>query len=224
HDSVSLCLCLSLSFPLSSALSAVSTEIRAQLAEQFKCLDFQVDIRNQYLQDVGDFFRRKAEIELEYSRGLERLAERFSSKIRHSKEHQNIRKDQNLLSPVNCWYLILSQTRKESKDHVALSEVYTNNITLRLAHISEDVSRLSKRSKEIGIQMQEELFKVTSELQTAMKTYHQYHTNSIIAETKLKEAEKQLGITVELAVAQPSPDSKPQRRSSIRKAEKIKEK
>ncbi|XP_042202314.1 SLIT-ROBO Rho GTPase-activating protein 3-like, partial [Callorhinchus milii] len=172
------CLCLSLSFPLSSALSAVSTEIRAQLAEQFKCLDFQVDIRNQYLQDVGDFFRRKAEIELEYSRGLERLAERFSSKIRHSKEHQNIRKDQNLLSPVNCWYLILSQTRKESKDHVALSEVYTNNITLRLAHISEDVSRLSKRSKEIGIQMQEELFKVTSELQTAMKTYHQYHTTA----------------------------------------------
>uniref|UniRef100_A0A4W3GWP5 F-BAR domain-containing protein n=1 Tax=Callorhinchus milii TaxID=7868 RepID=A0A4W3GWP5_CALMI len=156
------------------SLSAVSTEIRAQLAEQFKCLDFQVDIRNQYLQDVGDFFRRKAEIELEYSRGLERLAERFSSKIRHSKEHQNIRSESNLLSPVNCWYLILSQTRKESKDHVALSEVYTNNITLRLAHISEDVSRLSKRvtDKEIGIQMQEELFKVTSELQTVSLCAH----------------------------------------------------
>lgn len=63
-------------------------EIRNQLVEQFKCLEQQSESRIQLLQDLQEFFRRKAEIELEYSRSLDKLAERFSSKIRSSREHQ----------------------------------------------------------------------------------------------------------------------------------------
>ncbi|XP_043935257.1 SLIT-ROBO Rho GTPase-activating protein 2C-like [Protopterus annectens] len=66
-------------------------ELRTQLAEQLKCLDIQVEIRLQLLADLSDYLRRKAELELDYSRGLEKLTERFSSKIRNSKEHQNFR-------------------------------------------------------------------------------------------------------------------------------------
>lgn len=66
----------------------VPAEIRTQLVEQFKCLEQQSESRLQLLQDLQEFFRRKAEIELEYSRSLEKLAERFSSKIRSSREHQ----------------------------------------------------------------------------------------------------------------------------------------
>lgn len=67
------------------------TEIRNQLVEQFKCLEQQSESRIQLLQDLQEFFRRKAEIELEYSRSLEKLAERFSSKIRSSREHQQFK-------------------------------------------------------------------------------------------------------------------------------------
>lgn len=59
--------------------------------EQFKCLEQQSESRIQLLQDLQEFFRRKAEIELEYSRSLEKLAERFSSKIRSSREHQQFK-------------------------------------------------------------------------------------------------------------------------------------
>lgn len=59
--------------------------------EQFKCLEQQSESRIQLLQDLQEFFRRKAEIELEYSRSLEKLADRFSSKIRSSREHQQFR-------------------------------------------------------------------------------------------------------------------------------------
>ncbi|MGH0183625.1 UNVERIFIED_CONTAM: hypothetical protein FKN15_012394 [Acipenser sinensis] len=62
-------------------------EIRAQLVEQFKCLEQQSESRIQLLQDLQEFFRRKAEIQMEYSRSLDKLAERFSSKIRSSREH-----------------------------------------------------------------------------------------------------------------------------------------
>ncbi|XP_037535795.1 SLIT-ROBO Rho GTPase-activating protein 3 [Nematolebias whitei] len=146
-------------------------EIRNQLVEQFKCLEQHSESRIQLLQDLQEFFRRKAEIELEYSRSLEKLAERFSSKIRSSREHQQFKKDQHLLSSVNCWYLLLNQTRRESRDHATLSDIYTNNVIVRLAQISEDVIRLFKKSKEIGIQMHEELVKVTNELYTRQAKY-----------------------------------------------------
>ncbi|XP_061641384.1 SLIT-ROBO Rho GTPase-activating protein 3 isoform X2 [Phyllopteryx taeniolatus] len=203
-------------------------EIRNQLVEQFKCLEQQSESRIQLLQDLQDFFRRKAEIELEYSRSLDKLSERFSSKIRSSREHQQFKKDQHLLSSVNCWYLVLNQTRRESRDHATLSDIYTNNVILRLAQISEDVIRLFKKSKDIGIQMHEELVKVTNELYTVMKTYHMYHTESISAESKLKDAEKQeekqFSKSGDLNVNLLRHEDRQSRRSSVRKIEKMKEK
>uniref|UniRef100_A0A669EMM9 SLIT-ROBO Rho GTPase activating protein 3 n=1 Tax=Oreochromis niloticus TaxID=8128 RepID=A0A669EMM9_ORENI len=203
-------------------------EIRNQLVEQFKCLEQQSESRIQLLQDLQEFFRRKAEIELEYSRSLEKLAERFSSKIRSSREHQQFKKDQHLLSSVNCWYLLLNQTRRESRDHATLSDIYTNNVIVRLAQISEDVIRLFKKSKDIGIQMHEELVKVTNELYTVMKTYHMYHTESISAESKLKDAEKQeekqFSKSGDLNVNLLRHEDRQLRRSSVRKIEKMKEK
>ncbi|XP_067360429.1 SLIT-ROBO Rho GTPase-activating protein 3 isoform X2 [Channa argus] len=203
-------------------------EIRNQLVEQFKCLEQQSESRIQLLQDLQEFFRRKAEIELEYSRSLEKLAERFSSKIRSSREHQQFKKDQHLLSTVNCWYLVLNQTRRESRDHATLGDIYTNNVIARLAQISEDVIRLFKKSKEIGIQMHEELVKVTNELYTVMKTYHMYHTESISAESKLKDAEKQeekqFSKSGDLNVNLLRHEDRQSRRSSVRKIEKMKEK
>uniref|UniRef100_A0A670K8Z5 Rho GTPase activating protein 4 n=1 Tax=Podarcis muralis TaxID=64176 RepID=A0A670K8Z5_PODMU len=167
--------------------------MRWQMGEQVRGLDSQAESRQQLLQDVADFLRRKAEVEQEYSRGLEKLSERFSAKIRGSKEHQNFRKDQNLPSPLNCWYTILNQTRQASRDHGALSEIYTGHLALRLVHISEDVGRLARKSKEMEQQMQDELLKAISELQmvSAMKSYQTYRIDCLNAEAKLREAERQ---------------------------------
>uniref|UniRef100_A0A8C7NEH8 SLIT-ROBO Rho GTPase-activating protein 1 n=1 Tax=Oncorhynchus mykiss TaxID=8022 RepID=A0A8C7NEH8_ONCMY len=205
---------------------SVSSEIRAQLVEQQKSLDQQTEMRVQLLQDLQDFFRKKSEIEMEYSRNLEKLAERFMAKTRSTKDHQQYKKDQNLLSPVNCWYLLLNQVRRESKDHATLSDIYLNNVIMRFMQISEDSTRLLKKSKEITFQLQEDLMKVLNELYTVMKTYHMYHTESISAESKLKEAEKQ----EEKQIGRAEPvfsirlEDKHQRRSSVKKIEKMKEK
>uniref|UniRef100_A0A3B4T2A0 SLIT-ROBO Rho GTPase-activating protein 1 n=1 Tax=Seriola dumerili TaxID=41447 RepID=A0A3B4T2A0_SERDU len=204
----------------------LGVKIRAQLVEQQKCLDQQTEMRVQLLQDLQDFFRKKAEIEMEYSRNLEKLAERFMAKTRSTKDHQQYKKDQNLLSPVNCWYLLLNQVRRESKDHATLSDIYLNNVIMRFMQISEDSTRLLKKSKEIAFQLQEDLMKVLNELYTVMKTYHMYHSESISAESKLKEAEKQ----EEKQIGRGDPvfsirmEDKCPRRSSVKKIEKMKEK
>lgn len=78
---------------LTVSFVCVLSEIRAQLVEQQKCLDQQTEMRVQLLQDLQDFFRKKAEIELEYSRNLEKLAERFMAKTRSTKDHQQYKWD-----------------------------------------------------------------------------------------------------------------------------------
>ncbi|XP_077190893.1 SLIT-ROBO Rho GTPase-activating protein 2 isoform X4 [Paroedura picta] len=212
-------------------------EIRAQLMEQLKCLDQQCELRVQLLQDLQDFFRKKAEIEMDYSRNLEKLAERFLAKTRSTKDQQ-FKKDQNVLSPVNCWNLLLNQVKRESRDHTTLSDIYLNNIIPRFVQVSEDSGRLFKKSKEVGQQLQEDLMKVLNELYTVMKTYHMYNADSISAQSKLKEAEKQEEKQIGKSVKQEdkqtprSPDSassvkfeeKHVRRSSVKKIEKMKEK
>ncbi|XP_020489940.1 SLIT-ROBO Rho GTPase-activating protein 2 isoform X2 [Labrus bergylta] len=208
-------------------------EIRAQLVEQLKCLDQQCELRVQLLQDLQDFFRKKAEIEVDYSRNLEKLAERFLTKTRSTKDHL-LKKEQSILSPVNCWNLLLLQVKRESRDHATLSDLYLNNIIPRFAQISEDSGRLFKKSKEVGVQLQEDLMKVLNELYTVMKTYHMYNTDSINAESKLKEAEKQeekqMGRSDRQTPRSPDTlasikaDEKPVRRSSVKKIEKMKEK
>nr|XP_046167283.1 SLIT-ROBO Rho GTPase-activating protein 2B-like isoform X5 [Oncorhynchus gorbuscha] len=212
-------------------------EIRAQLVEQFKCLDQQCELRVQLLQDLQDFFRKKAEVEMDYSRNLEKLSERFLAKTRSTKDHQ-LKKEQTVLSPVNCWNLLLSQVKRESRDHATLSDLYLNNIIPRFAQVSEDSGRLFKKSKEVGVQLQEDLMKVLNELYAVMKTYHMYNTDSINSENKLKDAEKQEEKQMGRSGRQDdrqtprSPDTlasikteeKHVRRSSVKKIEKMKEK
>uniref|UniRef100_G3TDT4 SLIT-ROBO Rho GTPase-activating protein 2 n=1 Tax=Loxodonta africana TaxID=9785 RepID=G3TDT4_LOXAF len=148
------------------------------------------------------------------------------------------RKDQNVLSPVNCWNLLLNQVKRESRDHTTLSDIYLNNIIPRFVQVSEDSGRLFKKSKEVGQQLQDDLMKVLNELYSVMKTYHMYNADSISAQSKLKEAEKQEEKQIGKSVKQEdrqtprSPDSssnvrieeKHVRRSSVKKIEKMKEK
>ncbi|XP_045394155.1 rho GTPase-activating protein 4 isoform X2 [Lemur catta] len=149
-------------------------EMRWQLSEQLRCLELQGELRRELLQELAEFMRRRAEVELEYSRGLDKLAERFSSRGGRlggsSREHQSFRKEPSLLSPLHCWAVLLQQTRQQSRESAALSEALGGPLAQRLSHISEDVGRIVRKAK---------------------KTYQVYHTESMNAEAKLREAERQ---------------------------------
>ncbi|XP_012612696.1 rho GTPase-activating protein 4 isoform X1 [Microcebus murinus] len=170
-------------------------EMRWQLSEQLRCLELQGELRRELLQELVEFMRRRAEVELEYSRGLDKLAERFSSRGGRlggsSREHQSFRKEPSLLSPLHCWAVLLQQTRQQSRESAALSEVLAGPLAQRLSHIAEDVGRIVRKSKDLEQQLQDELMEVVSELQMAKKTYQVYHTESMNAEAKLREAERQ---------------------------------
>uniref|UniRef100_A0A8D2DGA5 Rho GTPase activating protein 4 n=1 Tax=Sciurus vulgaris TaxID=55149 RepID=A0A8D2DGA5_SCIVU len=211
-------------------------EMRWQLSEQLRCLELQGELRRELLQELAEFMRRRAEVELEYSRGLDKLAERFASRGGRlggsSREQHSFRKEPSLLSPLHCWAVLLQQTRQQSRDSAALSEVLAGPLAQRLSHIAEDVGRIVRKSKDLVQQLQDELLEVVSELQTAKKTYQVYHVDSMNAEAKLREAERQeekrAGRSAPVATAATATtttaETGPLRKSSLKKGGKLVEK
>ncbi|XP_061550946.1 SLIT-ROBO Rho GTPase-activating protein 3-like isoform X4 [Phycodurus eques] len=151
-------------------------EVRCQLVEQLKVMDVQLEQKSQHLHDFADYLRRRSEIESEYSRSLEKLAERFTNRIK--------RKEASGHSVAQMWLALLSHTRRESKDHNQLSDDCSAFLIRPLYRCLEYTQRLAKKSKDICTQLQDGLLK-------AWRTYSHYHADYLCADSKLKEAEKQ---------------------------------
>ena len=67
-------------------LSYSFPDIRVQLNEQLKCLDNRLEIQTGIVNEFQDIFRRKAEIELNYSKELDKLAKTISHRHKESKQ------------------------------------------------------------------------------------------------------------------------------------------
>ncbi|KAG5898835.1 hypothetical protein JTB14_014266 [Gonioctena quinquepunctata] len=152
----------------------IFNNIRLQLNEQLRCLDI--------------FSGRRGELELDYSKNLDKLAKTLQ--LRH-KEQKQKREQWPLFSSYACWQQLVTQTKNLSRDHAALSEVYSTHLVSRLSQVMEDVQRIYKRCREIGYETHEEILRVLHELHTTMKTYHSYQSELRQAEAKLRTAELQ---------------------------------
>ncbi|XP_014259247.1 SLIT-ROBO Rho GTPase-activating protein 1-like [Cimex lectularius] len=162
--------------------------IRLQLTEQLRCLDTRMETQVAIVTELQEFFRRRAEVELDYSKSLDKLAKGLQ--LRH-KEHKQKREQWSLFSSYSCWQHLVEQTKTISKDHAALSEIYSVHLVSKLSQVIEDIQRIYKRCREIGCDMHDEIFRVLHELHTSLKTYQMYQANCKQAETKLRLAEAQ---------------------------------
>ena len=61
-------------------------DIRLQLNEQLRCLDVRMESQVALVAELQDFFRRRAELELDYSKSLDKMAR--SIQLRHKEQKQ----------------------------------------------------------------------------------------------------------------------------------------
>ncbi|XP_065572701.1 SLIT-ROBO Rho GTPase-activating protein 1-like isoform X1 [Artemia franciscana] len=166
----------------------VFPEIRSQFTEQLKCLDSRVETQVAITLEIQEYYRRRAEVEVEYGRQLDKLAR--SLLMRHREQKQK-RENWNLFSSFACWQQLITETKQEAKDHCALGDLYSSAVLQTLGLLSEDVQRIYKKCREISQETHEELLKVLHELQTGLKTRQTYATEWRAAVSKLKTAESQ---------------------------------
>lgn len=161
-----------------------SKEVRQILIDQLKCFDSKVEGKVLFLADLQEFFRRLSEIELEYSRSLERLSKMYLDKLQR---HRTQRKEKG--TTMDLWQQVLIETKNKSKMHLGLSDNVSNNIVNRFMIISDDSQRISKKFRETVTTLQDELFKSVQELNKRLHRYHSIATESKAAEQKLQKME-----------------------------------
>ena len=117
-------------------------DIRLQLNEQLRCLDVRMESQVSLIQELQDFFRRRGEVELDYSKSLDKLAKTLQ--LRH-KEQKQKREQWPMFSSYTCWTQLVNQTKSLSKDHATLAEIYSTHLVARLQAVCEDVQRIYRK-------------------------------------------------------------------------------
>lgn len=62
------------------------SDIRGQLLDQLKCLDDRKEQQTAIIGELQEYFRRRADVENEYSKSLDRLAKNLSQKQKAEKQ------------------------------------------------------------------------------------------------------------------------------------------
>ncbi|KAK0051905.1 SLIT-ROBO Rho GTPase-activating protein 1-like isoform X5, partial [Biomphalaria pfeifferi] len=60
--------------------------IRQQLNDQLKCLEIKLDTEVSIVTELQEFFKRRAEVEMEYSRNLDKLVKNMIARHRAEKQ------------------------------------------------------------------------------------------------------------------------------------------
>ena len=71
-------------------LSSTFADVRLQLNDQLRCLDSRLEAQQGQLVELQDIFRRRAEIELNYSRDLEKLGKLVTSRHKEQKTKREV--------------------------------------------------------------------------------------------------------------------------------------
>lgn len=163
-------------------------DLKSQLGEGTKCLEQRLETQISILYELQDFFKKRAEVELQYSRDLDKLTKNILSK---HKSEKSKRETWHLHSTFKLWESLLNDTKQHSKYHQVASEICSKYISEKFDVIVDDIKRIFTKCKNVGQVSHDEIFKVVGELNGAMKTYHEYQSESKQAEAKLKYVQSQ---------------------------------
>ncbi|UJR08493.1 hypothetical protein I4U23_012759 [Adineta vaga] len=164
-------------------------EIRLQLNEQLKYLEQRIETQLAVLAEIQEYFRRRADVELDYAKNLDNLHKQIGQRHRAQKAR---RETWTFLSITKLWDTIVQDTRTHIKYHTIMSDVCGKYMFDKFNEIVEDTRRMLMKCKSVALASHEDIYKVLNELKSTMTTYHQYQSESKQAEQKLRTIQQQM--------------------------------
>ncbi|GBP86752.1 SLIT-ROBO Rho GTPase-activating protein 1 [Eumeta japonica] len=162
--------------------------IRAQLSEQLRWLEARVEAQTGIAGELHEYCRRRADLEADYSRALDKLAR--AAHQRH-KDHKHKREQWPLFGTYACWQQVVGATRALARDHAVLAELYGVRLAARLQRAADDATRLHRKCRDIVVERHEEVCASLAETQAACKTHAALAAEWRAAATKLRAAAAQ---------------------------------
>ncbi|RVE41466.1 hypothetical protein evm_013881 [Chilo suppressalis] len=169
-------------------LANAHPDIRIQLSEQTRVLEARAEATAGVAGELHDYCRRRADLEHEYSRALDKLAR--AANQRH-KDQKHKREQWPLTGAFACWQAALESTRALSRDHAALGELYGGPLAARLQRAADDALRLHRKCKDIVAERHEEVGQALAEAGAAGKAHAAAAAEWRAAALKLRRAHDQ---------------------------------
>ncbi|KAK7503696.1 hypothetical protein BaRGS_00005235, partial [Batillaria attramentaria] len=107
-------------------------DIRQQLCDQLKCLDVKLETEVSIVAELQEFFKRRAEVELEYARNLDKLVKQMITRHRAEKQNQMDPRPvctQNSALIISVAYCLLTKNRAQSVMHADRQEQWATMST-----------------------------------------------------------------------------------------------
>ncbi|KAI6215685.1 hypothetical protein M3Y94_00413500 [Aphelenchoides besseyi] len=149
-------------------LNSQVKDLKAQFQDQIKCFEHRTDTQITIYHEINEFCKRRADIELEYAKALEKLVK--TSMVR-CKNEKNKRANWNMYSACILYMQLVDDTKEEAKHKTTVSEVLGNISTASFNAKFSSMQKVSKKCREIGNLVQGEVLRVIDEMNTSMKTY-----------------------------------------------------
>ncbi|XP_045524524.1 rho GTPase-activating protein 4-like isoform X2 [Pieris brassicae] len=143
-------------------------DIRTQLAEQARAVEGRADAAAGVAAELGDYCRRRADLEHEYARALDKLARAAAQRHR---DQRHKREQWPLAGAYACWQAALDATRALARDHAALADLYGGPLAARLHRAADDVLRLHRKCRDLVAERQEDIAAALAEAATAGKAH-----------------------------------------------------
>ncbi|CAH4031608.1 unnamed protein product [Pieris brassicae] len=147
---------------------AAFNNIRTQLAEQARAVEGRADAAAGVAAELGDYCRRRADLEHEYARALDKLARAAAQRHR---DQRHKREQWPLAGAYACWQAALDATRALARDHAALADLYGGPLAARLHRAADDVLRLHRKCRDLVAERQEDIAAALAEAATAGKAH-----------------------------------------------------
>ncbi|CAH0686516.1 unnamed protein product [Spodoptera exigua] len=164
---------------------AAFNNIRMQLAEQSRVLEARAEATAGVAGELHDYCRRRADLEHDYARALDKLARAAAQ--RH-KDQKHKREQWALTSAYACWQGALEHTRALARDHAALADLYAGPLAARLQRAADDALRLHRKCRDIVSERQEDVGAALADAAAAGKAHAAAASDWRQAALKLRHA------------------------------------
>ncbi|KAF9793558.1 hypothetical protein SFRURICE_014147 [Spodoptera frugiperda] len=156
-----------------------------QLSEQTRVLEARAEATAGVAGELHDYCRRRADLEHDYARALDKLARAAAQ--RH-KDQKHKREQWSLTSGYACWQAALEHTRGLARDHAALADLYAGPLAARLQRAADDALRLHRKCRDIVTERHEEVGAALGEAAGAGKAHAAAAADWRAAALKLRHA------------------------------------
>ena len=180
-----------------SQLEGIGVEAKSCLGEQLKVLDNHVNHHLTTCSDIKEFLKRKAEIDSEYSKRLEKLTDQYIAKLNsqlgsHDNRRGNVSSPNRTLNGYQqCFYSLLNISKQTCYDVNNDSQLTNDYIMDHFATVTSVLKHMSEQSRLPLQKSHEEFLILANQLTGFLKAYQNSHLSYRQENSKFEAASQE---------------------------------